>query len=871
MPHLAVVLRRLSATLALVALAVAAMAVSADAATSYGEIGRLTATKGTGNGQFEALEEVAAFGVDPENNSVFVADYPSTNGAFRIQEFTTDGKGNFTYVTSVTFKPKTPGGDEEPDSLEGIAVDPSLHRIYALADEERPQNAKHDADTWNAEDLYAFEISGSKLEPVNPTSEEPGVLANREVFKSQSGTAGVSLLEPTGITVDPTNHDIVIVGKEDTSKTEEAHIETAIERLNSAGAVVGSRYLTEYFGSEGAGSPIVTSTGKVLVAGAVSADEIYEVPEKFESGTTAAPKPVMGINEELEDLVEFPSSTESEFGGDMTIGPEGTIYTDAEITRQLNGKLEGQEYPGILEFSSAGAELGWTGGQSQQSGGGKCWIAFNGSYPQLAAGKEAVFVYNNDAKEPVISEYGPTGTGCAEATASPATASVNGITIGEAEKIPVADTVTFAQTVVQANALSVEWEWGDGSATQTVSADQYQQFEISHKFAKTGTLTITERIHTDDLASPLVTVTRNVTIGSGAPTVVTGEAVVSGKTSATLKGTVNPEGKQVTSCEFEYGTKAPYTSVPCTQSVGSGTTTVQVSAPIEGLSSEHATYHYRLVASNGEVADGSERTFTTGGPVVATEQATGTTSSSATLHATVNPEGATISECYFQYGPTASYGATVPCSPSSLSGSSPVAVSAAVTGLSATTQYDFRIVAVSVAGTEYGQEAKFTTLEEKHTVTQPPVSEEKQPAKVEEKSGVLPSKEVKAVPDATLASSSTTVSSSGAFTLKISCPAGETVCTGTITLKTLKAVVASLAHSAKAKAAILTLASGSFSVSGGQTKAITLHLSGAARTLLARAHVLSARATILAHDTAGSSHTTLVNVTLRPAKKSGKK
>jgi hypothetical protein len=62
---------------------------------------------------------------------------------------------------------------------------------------------------------------------------------------------------------------------------------------------------------------------------------------------------------------------------------------------------------------------------------------------------------------------------------------------------------------------------------------------------------------------------------------------------------------------------------------------------------------------------------------------------------------------------------------------------------------------------------------------------------------------------------------------------------------------------------VLTLAAGSFVVVGGRVKAVTLHLSAAARALLARSHVLRAQATIEAHDPAGATHTTQAVVTLR--------
>jgi hypothetical protein len=128
-------------------------------------------------------------------------------------------------------------------------------------------------------------------------------------------------------------------------------------------------------------------------------------------------------------------------------------------------------------------------------------------------------------------------------------------------------------------------------------------------------------------------------------------------------------------------------------------------------------------------------------------------------------------------------------------------------------------------------------------------------------SGVLPSKEAgpTPVPAAAIAGTSISVTPAGALVLKVSCPAGETSCIGTVTLRTITAVKAS----AKAKKAILTLASGSFSVAGGQVKSITLHLSSTARHLLASAHSLKVKATVSAHDPAGASHSQLSTLTLR--------
>jgi len=93
-------------------------------------------------------------------------------------------------------------------------------------------------------------------------------------------------------------------------------------------------------------------------------------------------------------------------------------------------------------------------------------------------------------------------------------------------------------------------------------------------------------------------------------------------TAATLEAELNPHGL-LTNYHFEYDT-APYTEggpahgtgTP-TASVGSGTTDVSRSAPIEGLTPD-TVYHYRVVATNSlGTVTGPDRSFTTQGILAA--------------------------------------------------------------------------------------------------------------------------------------------------------------------------------------------------------------------------------------------------------------
>jgi len=89
-------------------------------------------------------------------------------------------------------------------------------------------------------------------------------------------------------------------------------------------------------------------------------------------------------------------------------------------------------------------------------------------------------------------------------------------------------------------------------------------------------------------------------------------------------------------------------------------------------------------------------------PSVETGVATAVTASSATFNATVDPNGAPVSDCRFEYGTTEFYGDSVPCSPLPGSGESPVPVQAVGSLMSAHAIYMFRIVATNEYGTSYG-------------------------------------------------------------------------------------------------------------------------------------------------------------------------
>jgi len=189
-------------------------------------------------------------------------------------------------------------------------------------------------------------------------------------------------------------------------------------------------------------------------------------------------------------------------------------------------------------------------------------------------------------------------------------------------------------------------------------------------------------------------------------------------TGATLKGTVDPEGIELTECFFEWGATTSYGNIaPCEESpaeIGAGTDPVAVHADISGLEPNGATHHVRLVAANANApANSGNESFQTPEAVV-TNAATATTGSATTLNGTVNPVGVPLSDCSFEYGTTTAYGQSVPCeeTPAEIgTGSDPVPVHAEVGDLEAGTIYHFRLVAANaIDGTVTGEDEGFLTL-----------------------------------------------------------------------------------------------------------------------------------------------------------------
>lgn len=184
-------------------------------------------------------------------------------------------------------------------------------------------------------------------------------------------------------------------------------------------------------------------------------------------------------------------------------------------------------------------------------------------------------------------------------------------------------------------------------------------------------------------------------------------------TSATLNGTVDPNGTSILTGQFEYGTSPTLVgativtaTTPASGTLNGLTAPTAVSYSLTGLSSG-TTYYYRVTAG---AAQGSILSFTTiavlAAPTTATTAASSVTETTATLNGTINPNLTPITGIQFVYGTVSNLSsgtttATVDDGSETAAltagGSTAQAFSLDVTGLTTSTTYYFKIRACTSA------------------------------------------------------------------------------------------------------------------------------------------------------------------------------
>jgi hypothetical protein len=190
------------------------------------------------------------------------------------------------------------------------------------------------------------------------------------------------------------------------------------------------------------------------------------------------------------------------------------------------------------------------------------------------------------------------------------------------------------------------------------------------------------------------------------PTSITTAATSVGRLSATLNGTVNPNGNS-TSVHFQYGLTSSYGSATLVLGAGGSTSPQPRTHTLSSLTCG-TTYHARLVATNsGGTSRGNDVVFNTPAcqaPTVTTQPASGMTETSANLAGSVHPNGLSTTTG-FDHGTTTSYGSSSAGNP--VGGDFSQSSGTTLTGLQCGTLYHFRAKATNALGTRFGSDATF--------------------------------------------------------------------------------------------------------------------------------------------------------------------
>jgi hypothetical protein len=193
------------------------------------------------------------------------------------------------------------------------------------------------------------------------------------------------------------------------------------------------------------------------------------------------------------------------------------------------------------------------------------------------------------------------GSGASSATLNLNTSQAANGRVGLALALPAGQVITAGLRSIVTVTFDAPSS-GSGASTTISFGDQPVRREISDAAANSLLTTFT---------SGVVTFTRN-----NPPAVTTTAATLIAGASATLNGRVNPNGL-ATNIWFEWGPSCTLANTTPAQAVGSGTTSVAVSATLSGLT-PGTTYCYRLVGTNSAgTTRGSVLNFTTLNPTLA--------------------------------------------------------------------------------------------------------------------------------------------------------------------------------------------------------------------------------------------------------------
>lgn len=391
----------------------------------------------------------------------------------------------------------------------------------------------------------------------------------------------------------------------------------------------------------------------------------------------------------------------------IAVNPEGHVFV-ADTQRAATGSAE----PGsIVEFSPSGGQLG-------EFSTGDTAVGRPSSLAFDAAGN--LFVQSNSSSK--VFKYAANGTGevicgvldknesCNPPLEIAGASGATGVAVDRNANVLY---VALGDHVNQYDAsnLALQGDFGSGVIERT------QRLAVN---SATGHIYVSNSstFEGEDIVPKVLAFGPAVNV----PDVVTGTATGIENHGATIDGTVDPSGEELTECRFEYGPTTAYgQSVPCaetTTAIGSGEDPVPVHADLSGLASS-ASYHFRLTAKNTNTPSprtGADKTFTTFGPLVKDESVSEIGDTTAKFEAQINPQGQDttyrfeyVTEAHFEESGFAG-ASVIPSGVVSIGdGGTFVAVSQQPSDLLSATGYRFRVVAENDSGSVAGLGLTFTT------------------------------------------------------------------------------------------------------------------------------------------------------------------
>jgi hypothetical protein len=229
-------------------------------------------------------------------------------------------------------------------------------------------------------------------------------------------------------------------------------------------------------------------------------------------------------------------------------------------------------------------------------------------------------------------------------------------------------------------------------------------------------IAVNEHTHTVYVTNPSAGAVAIFHAGPGVtvPTVKSTKPDV-GSTSATLRGTVDPEGVPTTECTFEWGYSREFlgNQEGCSEgNVLNGSGAQSVSKEITGLfKGEPYFWALRVKNANGTMRTRIREFHASEPPLILAESLTKVNTDKAQFSATFDPNGSPT-RYRFEYGPEAGvYDHSVPVPDGRLPGPFKVeSFSQFAFGLTPATEYHYRTVVENDAGAVYGPDLHFRTF-----------------------------------------------------------------------------------------------------------------------------------------------------------------